>query len=59
MLSALNRSAELTGHVRGGLRNGLTEIEIREALLQVSQYCGMPAGLESFRVAVSWFPFTC
>ncbi|KOS37960.1 hypothetical protein ACN38_g11241 [Penicillium nordicum] len=51
MLCALNRGAELAVHVRGGVNNGLTEIEIREALLQVSIYVGMPAGLEGFRIA--------
>jgi alkylhydroperoxidase/carboxymuconolactone decarboxylase family protein YurZ len=33
MLCALNRGAELAVHVRGGVNNGLTEMEIREALL--------------------------
>ncbi|KAJ5936855.1 hypothetical protein N7466_003305 [Penicillium verhagenii] len=51
MLCALNRSAELAVHVRGGVTNGLSETEIREALLQVSIYVGMPAGLEGFRIA--------
>lgn len=44
MLCALNRSVELGVHVRGALRNGLTEEEIREALLQVGVYVGLPAG---------------
>jgi 4-carboxymuconolactone decarboxylase len=43
MLCALNRSTELGVHVRGGLRNGLSEEEIREALLQVGVYVGLPA----------------
>ncbi|KAF9883120.1 hypothetical protein FE257_004069 [Aspergillus nanangensis] len=51
MLCALDRGAELAVHVRGGVNNGLTETEIREALLQVSIYVGMPAGLEGFRIA--------
>jgi 4-carboxymuconolactone decarboxylase len=51
MLSALNRSHELAGHVRGALNNGCTEEEIQETLLQAAVYCGMPAGLEAFRVA--------
>ena len=51
MLTALNRSHELAGHVRGALNNGCTEVEIQETLLQASVYCGMPAGLEAFRVA--------
>jgi 4-carboxymuconolactone decarboxylase len=51
MLTALNRSHELAGHVRGALNNGCTEAEIQETLLQAAVYCGMPAGMEAFRVA--------
>ena len=36
MLTALGKLTELATHVRGAVRNGLTEIEIREALLQSS-----------------------
>jgi 4-carboxymuconolactone decarboxylase len=41
MLCALNRGPELGNHVRGAIRNGCTEVEVREAILQVSVYCGM------------------
>jgi 4-carboxymuconolactone decarboxylase len=51
MLTALNRPHELAGHVRGALRNGCSEEEIQEVLLQAAVYCGMPAGLDAFRVA--------
>ena len=51
MLTALGRSTELAGHVRGALRNGCTEQEVQEALLQTLGYCGAPAALEAFRVA--------
>ncbi|PMD51988.1 4-carboxymuconolactone decarboxylase family protein [Hyaloscypha bicolor E] len=51
MLTALGKWIELGTHVRGAMRNGATEVEIREALLQASAYCGMPAGMEAFRVA--------
>jgi 4-carboxymuconolactone decarboxylase len=51
MLTALNRPHELRGHVRGALRNGVTADEIREILMQAAIYCGMPAGLDAFRVA--------
>ena len=44
MLCALNRSTELGVHVRGAMRNGLSEVEVREALLQVGGYVGLPAG---------------
>ncbi len=51
MLCSQNRSTELATHVRGALRNGATEEEIREVILQATAYCGMPAGIEGFRVA--------
>ena len=51
MLSALNRPHELKVHVKGALRNGLTRTEIREVFLQVAVYCGVPAAVESFRIA--------
>lgn len=51
MISALNRPHELKLHVRGAIRNGVTRDEIKEVLLQVAVYCGMPAGVEGFRIA--------
>jgi 4-carboxymuconolactone decarboxylase len=51
MLSVLNRPTELALHVRGALRNGCTAAEIREVLLQVAIYCGVPAALDATRVA--------
>jgi len=51
MLTALNRSHELGLHIRGALTNGVTVEEIQEALLQAAIYVGVPAALESFRVA--------
>jgi 4-carboxymuconolactone decarboxylase len=51
MLTALGRLHELAVHVRGAVNNGVTEEQIKETLLQASVYCGMPAGLEAFRVA--------
>ena len=51
MLTALNRSHELGAHVKGAVQNGVTETEIQEILLQTAIYVGVPAALESFRVA--------
>ncbi len=51
MLTALNRSHELGAHVKGAVQNGVTESEIQEILLQTAIYVGVPAALESFRVA--------
>ncbi|MGB7307854.1 MAG: carboxymuconolactone decarboxylase family protein, partial [Candidatus Acidiferrales bacterium] len=43
MISALNRPHELKAHIKGALVNGVTPVEIREVLLQVAIYCGVPA----------------
>jgi 4-carboxymuconolactone decarboxylase len=51
MLCALNRGHEFKLHVKGAINNGLTKDEIQEILLQVSVYCGVPAGVEGFRLA--------
>ena len=51
MLSVLNRPHELKAHVKGALRNGVTRDEIREVLLQVAIYGGVPAAMDSFRIA--------
>lgn len=51
MIAALNKPEELAIHVRGAINNGVTKEEIRECLLQVAVYCGMPAGLGAFKVA--------
>ncbi|CAN0507956.1 MAG: carboxymuconolactone decarboxylase family protein [Alphaproteobacteria bacterium] len=51
MLAAMGRMAEFEGHFRGALRNGLSREELREALLQITLYCGAPVGMEAFRTA--------
>ncbi len=55
MISALNRPHELRLHLKGALNNGLTKDEIREVLLQMMIYCGVPAGVDSFRAAQEVF----
>lgn len=55
MLCALNRPHELKMHLGGAIRNGVTRDEIREVLLQVAIYCGIPAGVDAFRVARETF----
>jgi 4-carboxymuconolactone decarboxylase len=55
MLSALNRPHELKMHIKGALKNGVTKDEIREVFLQVAIYCGIPAGVDSFRIARETF----
>ena len=51
MIAVLNRHNELKVHVRGALNNGLSKDEIREVLLQVGIYAGIPAAVDSFRIA--------
>ncbi len=51
MISALNRPHELKAHIKGALVNGVSPVEIREVLLQVAIYCGVPAAVDSFRIA--------
>jgi 4-carboxymuconolactone decarboxylase len=51
MLAALNRPEEFELHFRGALKNGCTVEELKETLLQIAVYCGMPAGVSSFRIA--------
>jgi 4-carboxymuconolactone decarboxylase len=55
MLSALDRPHELKIHLRGAMTNGLSQEEVMEILLQVGVYCGIPAAMDSFRVAKEFF----
>ena len=51
MLAALGRMDEFRMHVGGAIRNGASQDEIKEVLLQVAVYCGIPAGNEAFSAA--------
>ncbi|VUC37296.1 unnamed protein product [Clonostachys rosea] len=51
MLIALRDWSELGVHTRGAINNGVSEEQIREAILQATIYCGVPAGVEAFKVA--------
>ncbi|MGE3144959.1 MAG: carboxymuconolactone decarboxylase family protein [Pseudorhodoplanes sp.] len=51
MISILNRPHELRAHIRGALTNGVTKAEIAEVFLQVAIYAGVPAAIDSFRLA--------
>ena len=51
ILAALNRGVEFEVHFRGAIKNGLTLDELQDALIQIAIYCGMPAGVEAFRIA--------
>jgi 4-carboxymuconolactone decarboxylase len=51
MLGSLNRATEFKLHLRGALRNGCTREEIKDTLMQLTIYAGVPAGVEAFRLA--------
>lgn len=51
MLAALNRGPEFELHFRGAFKNGLTLDELQDTLIQIAIYCGIPAGVEAFKIA--------
>ena len=51
MLTIMNRQHELKLHIRSSFTNGVTKDEIKEVLLQVAAYAGVPAGIDGFRLA--------
>lgn len=51
LLSALNRPHEFEVHFRGALRNGCSLEELRETLIQIAVYAGIPSGVDAFRIA--------
>ena len=55
MIAALNRMNEWEIHFRGAITNGITREELKSILLQISVYCGMPTGVECFRIAQKVF----
>jgi len=55
MISALNRPHEVKMHIKGALNNGVTKDEIKEVFLHVAIYCGVPAAVDSFRLAKEVF----
>lgn len=51
ILAALNRQTEFRLHFRAAIGNGCTREELRETLMQITAYAGVPAGVEAFRIA--------
>ena len=51
MIAALNRMHEWEIHFRGAITNGCSRDELRAVLHQIAIYCGIPAGVECFRIA--------
>jgi len=54
MLAALGHHQEMKGHLRGAMNNGATLEELREVLLHVGPYAGMPNAIAAFRVTQEW-----
>lgn len=51
MLTALNKPHELKLHIKGAINNGVTREEMQEVFMQAAVYCGVPAGVEAFKIA--------
>jgi 4-carboxymuconolactone decarboxylase len=58
MMCAANRPHELRIHLRAAITNGCSREEIREVLLQVAIYCGIPASLDAHNMAMEVFAET-
>lgn len=55
MIAALNRMHEWELHFRGAIKNGVSKGELQAVLHQIAIYCGVPAGVECFRIAKKVF----
>jgi 4-carboxymuconolactone decarboxylase len=55
MIAALNRMHEFELHFRGAIQNGVSKAELKAILTQIAVYCGIPAGVECFRIAKKVF----
>ncbi len=51
MLAALNRGPEFKLHFRAAIGNGLTLNELKDALIHIGVYCGIPASVEAHKLA--------
>ena len=53
--AASNRPAEFRVHAKGALANGCTREQVQDVLLLVAMYCGVPAAIETTRIAAEFF----
>jgi len=51
MIAALGKMHEWELHLRGAVTNGVSVEEIRAAIHAIAIYCGVPQGVECFRIA--------
>ena len=56
VLATLGRDEELALHVKAAIRNGLSQADIAEVLLQVAVYAGVPAANRAFAIAAQTMP---
>jgi 4-carboxymuconolactone decarboxylase len=55
MIAAMNRMHEWELHFKGAVNNGLSKTELKAILTQIAVYCGIPVGVECFRIAKKVF----
>ncbi|MEA2883109.1 MAG: 4-carboxymuconolactone decarboxylase, partial [Bradyrhizobium sp.] len=53
--AASNRPAEFRVHAKGALANGCSKAQVQDVLLLVAMYCGVPAAIETTRIAAEVF----
>jgi len=53
--AASNKPAEFRVHAKGALANGCTREQVQDVLLLVAMYCGVPAAIETNRIAAEIF----
>jgi 4-carboxymuconolactone decarboxylase len=53
--AASNRPQEFRVHAKGALANGCTKEQVQDVLLLVAMYCGVPAAIETNRIAAEIF----
>jgi 4-carboxymuconolactone decarboxylase len=53
--AASNKPAEFRVHAKGALANGCTKEQVQDVLLLVAMYCGIPAAIETNRIAAEVF----
>ncbi|WP_201595547.1 carboxymuconolactone decarboxylase family protein [Psychrobacter vallis] len=51
MIAALGKMHEWELHLNGAINNGCSVEEIRAAIHAIAIYCGVPQGVECFRIA--------
>lgn len=55
VLSALGREKELALHINASHNSGITQDEMKELLMQVAPYAGIPASLTAFGIAKKYY----